>query len=555
MHHDRRGARATGGSTRRRGRVIRPLAAVCAVWAVLAGDRLAAAEPSQAPAPPETLVMPLDNPDNEPTLQWLGEGSAELLSEYLERYGGLAVPRDERLAAFDRLQLPSAAALSHATVIKVGQIVGATDVVIGTYRLSGDELTVRARVIRLDTWHLAPEVVERGALTDLFRIYDAVARALRGATTPAPAPAAGTLLTSLNAFEWYVKGMVVESPALQRSYLEQAASAAPSDDRIKLALWRVHTDAGNHQQALAVAASVAPASLHSRSARYLMARSLVDLRNYDEAFKTLEALRSETHLAEVSNALGVVQLRRGGTTQAGRAVYYFNQAAQTNPTDADYFFNLGYAYWLDQDPPAAVYWLREAVRLDPTDGDAHLVLAAALQQAGAAAEAARERELAGRLSGGAGPAPGQPVPRGLERLKGFLDRPGSRVNAMIASAGQRDKAELAMHHLEAGRRAFDRESDREAEQQLRRALYSSPYLAEAHLLLGRVYLRAGRPADAIQAFRVALWSEETVEGHLRLAEAYLAVQNVAAAREEITRALKLDPNSTEARALRAKIGQ
>jgi Tfp pilus assembly protein PilF len=143
----------------------------------------------------------------------------------------------------------------------------------------------------------------------------------------------------------------------------------------------------------------------------------------------------------------------------------------------------------------------------------------------------------------------------LERLKDFLDRPSTRVNAMIASAGQRVQAELATHHLDAGRRAYEREADREAERELRRALYSSPYLAEAHLLLGRVYLRGGRPADAIQAFRIALWSEETVEGHVRLAEAYLIAQNLPAAREEVARALQLDPTSPEANALRAKIGQ
>jgi tetratricopeptide (TPR) repeat protein len=533
--------------------VTRAIAALCAACAIVMVGGIAAAQSA-----PETLVMPFDNPDHEATLQWLGEGSAELLSQSLERYGGLAVARDERLAAFDRLQLPPAAALSHATVIKVGQIVGATEVVIGSYQLASDELTVRARVIRLDTWHLAPETIQRGPLTDLFRLYDAVARQLRGATTPAPAPPKQTLLTSPHAFEMYVKGMMVEEPATQRSFLEQAAKAAPADERIKLALWRVHTEAGNHQLAQSVAASVASASTLSHSARYLMARSQIELRRYDEAFKTLGALRNDTGLAEVANALGVVQLRRGGTAQTGRPAYYFSQASQTDPSDADYFFNLGYAYWLDKDPPAAIYWLREAVRLDPGDGDAHLVLAAALQQTGAAAEAAREGELAVRLSGRAGEAiapPGQAVPRGLERLKDFLDRPSTRVNAMIASAGQRDQAELATHHLDAGRRAYEREADREAERELRRALYSSPYLAEAHLLLGRVYLRGGRPADAIQAFRIALWSEETVEGHVRLAEAYLVAQNLPAAREEVARALQLDPTSPEANALRAKIGQ
>ena len=299
MHHDRHDSRSAGRSRGRRGCVTR-LAALCAACAVLITATAAAAESSEQTAAPETLVMPFDNPGNTLTLQWLGEGSAALLSEFLERYGGLAVPREERLAAFDRLQLPPAAALSHATMIKVGQIVGATEVVIGTYHLVGEELTVKARVIRLDTWHLAPEVVERGALTDVFRVYDAIARQLRGAKAAAPAPAAGTLLTSLNAFEWYVKGMVVEPAAAQRSYLEQAAKAAPSDDRVKLALWRVHTEAGDHQSALGVAASVAPSSLLSSSARYLMARSQIELRRYDEAFKTLEALHRETRLAEVA---------------------------------------------------------------------------------------------------------------------------------------------------------------------------------------------------------------------------------------------------------------
>jgi Tfp pilus assembly protein PilF len=198
-----------------------------------------------------------------------------------------------------------------------------------------------------------------------------------------------------------------------------------------------------------------------------------------------------------------------------------------------------------------VYWLREAVRRDPTDGEAHLLLAAALQQTGAAAEAARERELAQRLSATAGTSP-DPVPRGLERMKPFLDR-ANRVDAIISATGQRDQHELAAFHLDNGRRAYAREADRDAEQELRRALYLSPYLAEAHLLLGRVYLRAGRTADAIQAFKVALWSEDSAKGHVALAEAHLAAQNLPAARQELDRALQLDPSSAEARSLRAKI--
>jgi Tfp pilus assembly protein PilF len=199
------------------------------------------------------------------------------------------------------------------------------------------------------------------------------------------------------------------------------------------------------------------------------------------------------------------------------------------------------------------------VRRDPTDGDAHFILSVALQQTGAAAEAARERELAERLSSKykgweSKAAGGDPVPRGLERLIEELVPGRSRVDNVITEAGQRDQEKLAAFHLDAGRRAFEREADREAIQELRRALYISPYLAEAHLLLGRLYLRNGRAADAVEELKIALWSEATVPAHLALAEAFLQVQDQAAARAEVDRALALDPKSADALALKAKLG-
>jgi tetratricopeptide (TPR) repeat protein len=304
------------------------------VLMLFAGSVAAAAAQVSALA---TIVMPFDNPDANPKLYWLGEGSAVLLGEFLERYGARMVPRDERAGAFDRLQLPPAAALSHATMIKVGQFVGATDVVIGSYQLAGDHVTLRTRVIRLDVGQMAPEVIERGPLTDLFGIFDRTARRVRGSPSPAPAPAEGTLLASPPAFEAYVKGLIAESPATQRSFLELAAKAAPADDGIRLALWQVHSDAGDNSQALAVVSAVPATSLHSRAARYLMARSQLELKRYDDATETLKVL-SELRSAAVFNAMGIVQLRQGATSAS---VYYFNQASQIDPSDADYCFNLG----------------------------------------------------------------------------------------------------------------------------------------------------------------------------------------------------------------------
>jgi tetratricopeptide (TPR) repeat protein len=199
------------------------------------------------------------------------------------------------------------------------------------------------------------------------------------------------------------------------------------------------------------------------------------------------------------------------------------------------------------------------VRRAPGDGDAHFILGVALQQTGSPAEATRERELASRLSskyaGWESKAAGSdPVPKGLERLHEELLPSRARVDSMITSAGQRDQENLAAFHLDAGRRAYQREADREAIQELRRALFLSPYLAEAHLLLGRLYLRGSRPAEAVEALKIALWSEETVAAHVALAEALLQMQDQAAARAEVERALVLDPKSADALALKAKLG-
>jgi len=72
---------------------------------------------------------------------------------------------------------------------------------------------------------------------------------------------------------------------------------------------------------------------------------------------------------------------------------------------------------------------------------------------------------------------------------------------------------------EAGTRAYEAGRDADAIGELRRAVYLSPYHAEAHLLLGRAYLRSGRVADAVDAFKIAVWSEDSPAARAALAEA------------------------------------
>ena len=80
-------------------------------------------------------------------------------------------------------------------------------------------------------------------------------------------------------------------------------------------------------------------------------------------------------------------------------------------------------------------------------------------------------------------------------------------------------------------------------------MYLSPYDAEAHLLLGRVYVRGGRLIEAVDEFTIAIWSRDTVAARLALAGAHIQLQNVTSARSEIQVVLSREPANAEARRL------
>jgi len=121
------------------------------------------------------------------------------------------------------------------------------------------------------------------------------------------------------------------------------------------------------------------------------------------------------------------------------------------------------------------------------------------------------------------------------------------VENVIVAAEQRDQRDLARFHLDAGRRAYQAERDSEAISALKRAIYLAPYDSAAHGLLGRVYLRGGRMEEAIDEFKIAIWSDDTVANHLALADAYTQAKDFATARAELQWLLKADPQNVEAK--------
>ena len=132
---------------------------------------------AQRVATGRVLIAPFAT-SRDPRGAWLGEGVAVLLADDLNGLGADAIARDERVRAFDRLQVPPQATLTRGTVIRIGQLVGATTVVTGRVELLDRTIALHVQSVRIDTGRISLEFDERGRLDDLMAIVERAARRL-----------------------------------------------------------------------------------------------------------------------------------------------------------------------------------------------------------------------------------------------------------------------------------------------------------------------------------------------------------------------------------------
>ena len=497
-------------------------------------------------------MIPFENATHEPRLYWLAEASAVVLTDDLVALGAQALSRDDRLRAFEQFHVPPVATLSDATIIRVGQVVGAEQVVVGAFDLKDDTLTVRARAIRLDTGRMFPEIAESGPLNDLFGVYARVARRLvPDSTVSTEQMERGH--PSLPAFEQYVKGVLAENPATQAFFLKEALRLAPDFQRARLSLWTVYTEQAEHQQAFNIARQVPADHPLSRQARFLAAISLMNLGRNADAFGRADGSESrearcgaaQRHRRRAAAPAGRIDRRRAGrlVLQAGGC----RQPERSRPLLQPRIRLLAGARHAERGRLAAggraAQPRRRCGALRAGSGAAVV----GERGGGAAGEGSREAAVVDVCRLGSEAARRQRRPRAVSSASRCSSMPRARrawktrswrPSSAISASWPRSISIPA-----AG--CFQAERDAEAIAELRRAIYLSPYDREAHLLLGRLYLRDGRVQDAIDELKISIWSDDQIDAHLALADAYTQAKNVAAARSRA--AGRVDARSDECR--------
>jgi len=253
------------------------------------------------------------------------------------------------------------------------------------------------------------------------------------------------------------------------------------------------------------------------------------LGHFDKASKAFRETAARVPLIEAWNNIGAAESQLGGPD----AAEYFQKAVRADPSDPDYHFNLALALCRKGDISACQEQIGETLSRNPEDDEAGEL----------------NEELGEELA--AGPPP--PLPE--VRIKTNYDESPYRqlavevrsaINTSIRGA---DPSKRAALHRACGRKLLANGAFAEAESQFREALEYEPQDPSALAGLSHALLLGMNFAEARLWATASLALQPSAEAHLVLGRFDLQNSNPAGARQNLQKALSLEPQNPEVRKL------
>ena len=348
-----------------------------------------------------TAVLPFTSESGNPAgMDWIGESIAETLRAALAARGVLTLERDRTAEAYRRLQLRERTELTEASLLKVGEVLDAEQVVHGTFSVvpatgaSRGSLKIRARVS--DRRHLRQSAVfeETGAIEDLATLESHLAWRALTIVAPSHAPAESafrSLRTAvrLDVLENYIRGLLATAPEQKEKYFSQAARLDPDYSPPAYELGRIHFAKKEYREAAVWLEHVAPSENHYREASFLLGFARYQAGDFESARKAFQTIAEKVPISTVWNNLGAAESR----LNLPQAVDTFRKALDQDPSDPDYHFNLGYALFKKGDFAAAADRFRAVLDRNPADSMATLLLGRCLKKQGLRAATTSDARL------------------------------------------------------------------------------------------------------------------------------------------------------------------
>jgi len=487
------------------------------------------------------LVLPFDNRSGLPSLEWIREAAADVLSTRFASAGFAPMTRADRMYALDHLGLPQGFQPSRASSLKLAQTLDADYIVVGNYRMDGTSIVAEAQLVDVAHLRMTPTVGSYGGMSNMIAVFGSLAFKLTRQLDPSLPVDEQTFVAAganmrLDAYEQYIRGITEADQAERLRHLKQSVLLSPGFSPAWMALGREQYQAQQYQDAAQAFAKVDPSSQDALEAGFDRGLSLMFSGNYAGAQKAFDDIAKVLPLAEVVNNQAVSISRQG---HDGTAL--FVQAASSDPNNADYHFNLAVSLKRQGKTTSALNELAQCLKLRPTDTEAQ-----SLEQAWKNSAAANGDSAA--------------APQPLERIVRTFDASAFRqAAAMIDQVDATHLAALTTHEqavkiCEQAGGYLHRGLLLEAERLYQSAASTDSNLADAHVGLAEVSERVGDNGAARKQAQQALELAPSADAYLVLGRLDFEENHLAEARSEAGNALKLSPGSSAAEELMREVG-
>ncbi|HEY7307488.1 MAG TPA: tetratricopeptide repeat protein [Bryobacteraceae bacterium] len=303
--------------------------------------------------PATVLVVPFHNSSKFSDLNWVGESVSETLRSEFSSAHQIVFDRDSLSEAMRRLSIRSGADFTKATLIRLGQTLGADYVCYGGYEAtlpSGDtqlkdsSVQLTAHYLDLRKLHQGPDLSEAGKLSDLSRLEQHLAwQSLKyldpGTNRPLEDFLSPRKFTRVDAEESYIRGLLSTSQDQQQKWFAQALALDPRFVSPAFELGKLFLRRKDYRQALQWLGRVPDSDSRYPDARFKMGLSAYAAGEYSAAANYFRDVLKQFPMNEVYNNLGAAESQLNMPAAAGE----FRHALDGDPNDSVYLFNLGAA--------------------------------------------------------------------------------------------------------------------------------------------------------------------------------------------------------------------
>jgi tetratricopeptide (TPR) repeat protein/TolB-like protein len=358
---------------------------------------LAAPASAQEKAPPlrRIAIMPLVNLKPDKDTDWLGKGTAETLTTNLMKVSSLILVEQTQLAAVLYQQDRQIADFADPkTAVKVGKIVGAERVLIGSYAREGQSILFNVRMVDVETGIVLQAASVQGDWTKIFDLmtqlatavidsFDKKAVIVENRPVAGEAPKAERIVltgeqakrlkewgtTNRDAYEAASRGCSTNNPD---DKLYWHTKAIEFDPKYALAYYyrgSAYISKGEFEKAIADTSKAIELAPKFAEAYNNRGNAYSEHGEFDKAIKDLDkSIELDPKGAKTYDNRGIAYQAKGDSE---KAIKDYGKAIELDPKFATAYNNRGTAYSNKREFDKAIKDYDKAIELDPKNATAY----------------------------------------------------------------------------------------------------------------------------------------------------------------------------------------